>query len=358
MTATLALDAEVLPDLVVDRLADQLAGLVRGHRPGHCVRVDNVQRHDADVLVAAMRARLPKGSVDVHVLAERSMLSKTAIPAERAVELRNRKQRPLVLVVPVGAGAAASSLDNSFARMDVTELLTQAGEELVCAMEDSDLVGRCDGWRVSWGMPGRLRLGALRGDGRCRARLGDPRRRALDGRACPDLGGPDLVERLARNNACVRAISRPARPVASVADRLTAAELREGAIREALARYLADPDIDLSDAPAWAARLGAAHAGQLTFECWPLVERRTVEVSSLRIDPFLKEDGTLRTGTRLKRPRQVSCPTRRQALTARLRSLGRRTDPTDTAAVTAGFWKRGHPRTCGSRTRSRSVASS
>ena len=42
--------------------------------------------------------------------------------------------------------------------------------------------------------------------------------------------------------------------VASVADRLTAASLREEAIREELARFFSDPETDLSDASAWAER--------------------------------------------------------------------------------------------------------
>src|SRR6185436_1184950 len=38
---------------------------------------------------------------------------------------------------------------------------------------------------------------------------------------------------------------------------------------------------------------------ELTFDRWPLTDRVPVPVSSVRVDPFLKEDGTLRTGTRL-----------------------------------------------------------
>lgn len=38
----------------------------------------------------------------------------------------------------------------------------------------------------------------------------------------------------------------------------------------------------------------------MTFEHWPLAERQTVEVNRVRVDPFLKEDGNLRTGTRLR----------------------------------------------------------
>lgn len=335
MTATLAPDAEVLPDLVVDRLADQLAGLVRGHRPGHCVRVDNVQRDDADVLVAALRTRLPGGTVDIHVLAEGSMLSKTTIPAERAVELRNRKQRPLVLVVPVGAGAAASSLDNSFARVDVTELLKQAGEELIGALEDGDLIAAVRRVARELGHARPVEAWARY----VATVVAEPSWDTLGAALwmvglVPDLGGPDLAGRLPHNFACVRAISRPARPVASVGDRLTAAELREGATRVALARYFADPEVDLSDTPAWAARLGAAHPGELTFECWPLVERVPIEVASLRIEPFLKEDGTLRTGTRLKQaaPGELPYAEAGTAVPASV-ALIWRTDPADSAAV-------------------------
>ena len=67
---------------------------------------------------------------DVHVLVDHAGEAdgKLSIPAERAVELRNRKERQLVLMVPVGSGSAASSLDNSFARIDVTLLLAAAAE--------------------------------------------------------------------------------------------------------------------------------------------------------------------------------------------------------------------------------------
>ena len=93
----------------------------------------------------------------------------------------------------------------------------------------------------------------------------------------PDLGGPDLVGRLPRNAACVRAVARPTRAVASVADRLTSAELEEGEARDRIARFLSRPDVDLSDAASWAAPLALLPA-TLTFDAWPLAERTTVEI--------------------------------------------------------------------------------
>jgi DNA phosphorothioation-dependent restriction protein DptH len=341
-TARIA-SAAALPDLVVDRLADQIAESVRDHSAGHCVRVDSVQPRDADALVRALRSRLTAGSADVHVLAERlggPALSEDGgdvpIPAERAVELRNRKERALVLVVPVGAGAAASSLDNSFARTDIAELLARAGEDLVAALEDPDLASAVR--RVAREL-GRSR--PVEAWARYVATVVvDPGWDTVGGSLwmvglVPDLGGSQLVERLARNARCVRAISRPSRAVASVADRLTAAELQEGESRDVIARYLSDPEIDLSDAPAWASVLGAPpYAGTLTFEHWPLVERCTVEVTSLRIDPFLKEDGTLRAGNRLKQGAAGELPYAEAGPdTPATVAMVWRTDPVNTAAV-------------------------
>ncbi|GAA1276096.1 hypothetical protein GCM10009609_43870 [Pseudonocardia aurantiaca] len=344
--ATAQLPAErttsALPDLVVDRLADQIAGSVRDHGAGHCVRVDSVQRRDAYALVRALRSRLSAGAADVHVLAERldgpapSEDGDVPIPAERAVELRNRKERALVLVVPVGAGAAASSLDNSFARTDIAELLARAGEDLVAALEDPDLASAVRRLARELGRSRPVEAWARY----VATVVADPGWDTVGGSLwmvglVPDLGGPQLVERLARNARCVRAISRPSRAVASVADRLTAAELQEGKSRDVIARYLADPEIDLSDAPAWASGLGAPpHAGTLTFEHWPLVARCPVEVTSLRIDPFLKEDGTLRAGNRLKQGAAGELPYAEAGPdTPATVALVWRTDPVNTAAV-------------------------
>jgi DNA phosphorothioation-dependent restriction protein DptH len=333
MTAILTADA--LPELVIDRLADQLTGLVRDHTAGHCVRVDNVRRSDAEVLVTELRTRLPAVTADVYVLADTASADDTAIPAERAVELRNRKRRPLVLVVPVGAGAAASSLDNSFARVDITELLAQAGEKLVGELEDGDLVAAVRRVARTLGQSRPVEAWARY----LAAVVAAPDWQTLGGALwrvglVPDLGGAELVERLARNVACVRAISRPGRPVASVTDRLTTAGVRQDATREALSRFFADPEIDLSDASSWAEQLGVAHPGVLTFERWPLVEQQPVDVDSLRIEPFLKEDGTLRAGTRLKQsaPGELPYAEAGPDVPASV-TLVWRTDPVDTAAV-------------------------
>ncbi|MFC5206099.1 hypothetical protein ACFPM0_06135 [Pseudonocardia sulfidoxydans] len=299
-----------LPPLVLGQIAEQIADALTGHDAGNCVRIDSIRRGDAGELVEVLRDRLPAGLADVHVLVDHpgDADGKLAIPAERAVELRNRKERQLVLMVPVGSGSAASSLDNSFARIDVTRLLAKAAELLVASITDAELQA---GVRQVARELGRGR--PVEAWARYVAAVVADASWATLGTALwmvglvPDLGGPELLKRLSRNAACARAVSRPVRAVASVADRLTAAELQEGDERDRIARYLARPEIDLSDAPSWAEPL-ALPPHDLTFDLWPLVERRTVEVGSVRIDPFLKEDGTLRAGTRLNQENPGDLP--------------------------------------------------
>ncbi|QYN37777.1 DUF87 domain-containing protein [Pseudonocardia sp. DSM 110487] len=295
-----------LPEQVVTVLARLLAQRLEDQGVGHCLRVDSVRRGDAGRLATALYELLPPGSTDVHVLADHAdqVDGAVTIPAERAIELRNRKRRRLVLMVPVGSGSAASSLDNSFARVDITTLLGDAGEELLGALADSEVA---DGVRRVAGELGRSR--PVEAWARYLATVADDPTWTTAGAALwivglvPDLGGPELVGRLPRNVACVRAISRPSRAVASVADRLTNAELQEGEARDRITRYLSRPDVDLSDAASWAAPLVASLPepfGALSFEHWPLVEPVTVDINSIRLDPFLKDDGTLRPGTRLQ----------------------------------------------------------
>ncbi|MHA6618551.1 helicase HerA domain-containing protein [Pseudonocardia sp. DLS-67] len=295
-----------LPGRVVEVLAHLLARRLGEQAVGHCMRIDSVRRGDAARVADALFELLPAGSTDVHVLADHpdQVDDSLTIPAERAIELRNRKSRRLVLMVPVGSGTAASSLDNSFARVDIATLLAEAGEELLAALATSEVA---DGVRSLARELGRSR--PVEAWARYLAAVVDDPTWATAGQALwivglvPDLGGPELVGRLPRNVACVRAVSRPSRAVASVSDRLTNAQLQESEARDRITRYLSRPDVDLSDAAAWAGPLAERlpePLGALSFEKWPLVEGATGDLNSVRLDPFLKEDGTLRPGTRLR----------------------------------------------------------
>lgn len=105
-------------DLLTATLADHLGSLLADAEPGHCARVDDVNAALAPELASALALRLP--SAAVHVLRAEPGGGRD-VAAERAIEIRNRKRQPCVLVVPAGEGYAASSLDNSFHRIPVLD---------------------------------------------------------------------------------------------------------------------------------------------------------------------------------------------------------------------------------------------
>ncbi|QKV78062.1 DUF87 domain-containing protein [Amycolatopsis sp. Hca4] len=299
-----------LPDLIVDRISAALAQQSKNHEPGHCVRVDNLRHGDAERLVITLRRDLDAGEADVHVLVDRAEQADgdLLILAERAVELRNRKRRQLVLLVPVGTGAAASSLDNSFERQDVVSLLRGASKALV------DELPAENGVRM-----GVFKIADLLGKRRpveAWARYvamvsAEPNWRTIGAALptvglIPDLGGPELLGRLEHNRDCVKEISRPARAVASVADRLSKARLMDGPVRAQLAEFLSSSSRDLSNPGSWTAEL-IAESG-LSFEQWPLTEPETVAVDQVRVDPFLNKNGAVVRASRLKQEQAGDLP--------------------------------------------------
>lgn len=299
-----------LPDLVIDRIAAALTEQIGRHEPGHCVRVDNLRQADAENLARTLRDGPAADHADVHVLVDRreQASDELLIPVERAVELRNRKQRQLVLMVPVGTGAAASSLDNSFERQDVVDLLRAASDSLADELPDEDGV-RAAVLRVA-SVLGKKR--PVEAWARYIATVSaEPTWRTIGAALplvglIPDNGGPELVDRLARNSECVRAISRPARAVSSVSDRLSKARLQDGPVRTRLTVFLSGARRDLSNPAEWTAEL-AAEAG-LGFEQWPLTEPETVAVDQVRVDPFLRDNGVVVKSSRLKQEQPGDLP--------------------------------------------------
>ena len=215
------------------------------HGAGHCVRIDSIRRADAAQLVE--RARRPAAR-------RRRRRARAGRPARR----RRRQARG-----PRRAGRRAAQPQGAPARADGARrqrLGRQlAGQQLRAdrrhrAARDGgrgarrgargrDLAGRRSArWRASSAATGPSRPGPATSPPSSTDPSWDTVGAALwMVGLVPDLGGPDLVGRLARNAACVRAISRPGagrglgrRP----ADRR---ELQEGDVRDRLARYLSGP---------------------------------------------------------------------------------------------------------------------
>lgn len=290
-----------LPPVLLDAMAGPLQAQLADIVAGHCVRVDDLSAEDAAELARRMTAG--RAQLAVHVLTGYQRTSGTDgihISADRAVELRNRKERPLLLLVPSGAGHAASSLDNSFERIQAVELLDAATRELENRIADTEIA---QGFR-------RVRTATRRrlsreSWGRFVAALAEDPTQEVLGRnlwragLIPDLDFATVEDRLEQNVRVVSAISRPSRPTAAAIDRLTAAGVVQGAFRTRLASVLETEAGPLSQALQWTYMLGERYSDALTFEKWPLTHAGGDRIQAIKIAPFDLHDGTLNKSSKL-----------------------------------------------------------
>ncbi|MDT0164503.1 ATP-binding protein [Actinotalea sp. AC32] len=275
-------------DLLTDLLADQLEHLMDGAEPGHCVRIDDVDAGLADRLCLTTRTRLP--GVAVRVL-RATAKEDHDIVAERAIELRNRKQHACLLLVPAGEGHAASSLDNSFMRVPVLDIYQDTEGSLLERIADAqvrEVVRRNKRWlrgqhREAWAEflaelcadPSSTTLGANLW------RVG----------LIPDRG-EHPEERLELNRHAAHVISRPSRPSASIDERLTTAGLQDGPWRAPLRRFLEQRGARLANPRYWGRQIADSHP-ELSFDRWLFADRIVEEVEAIEVDPFIRNDGTL-----------------------------------------------------------------
>lgn len=281
-------------EVVVKGLADELFKHMGNSEPGHCVRVDGIDPMLASELATTLQDSLANTSY-VFVLRSKPAPGGLEIAPEKAIELRNRKVKALLLLVPAGEGHAASSLDNSFERMEtiglyakaersVRESIPQEAIRLLAARHAVRLGKQKEAWLDF--LADLVVEPNLESFGRSLWRVG----------LIPDLG-EDVESRLDRNRRAVDAISRPSRPSASIDERLTQAGLEEGTWRAQLRQFLDQLGAQLSTPGLWAESL--IDLG-LTFDNWKLADVVHHALSSLEVEPFIKPDGTLDKTSKLK----------------------------------------------------------
>ncbi|MFI6500295.1 ATP-binding protein [Nonomuraea typhae] len=278
-----------LPPVLLDLISSLLDEHMEETAAGHCVRVDDLASPDASAIAARMDGR--QTEIDVRVLTVNRPGHPLEIEVDHAVELRNRKQRPLLLLIPEGTGHAASSLDNSFEPLPLIDLLRMASDRL-----EADLAAAPGATIVTElkRVLGRARqiepwarfLGDVKNDPTANT-IGE---HLWQVGLVPDLGGESLESRLRRNHKAVAAIARPLRTTARVADRLINAELKDEPVRESLLAFF-ERDVDsLSDNTKWARELGQRYPGRLTFEQWPMVELQQAALSALTVVSFRRDN--------------------------------------------------------------------
>jgi DNA phosphorothioation-dependent restriction protein DptH len=298
-----------LSKTLIDRIVGRLESHLADRGPGHCVRVDDLSVADARAVAEDFGLRAVE--FDTHVLANTAPTHPLEIGVDRAIEMRNRKMRPLLLLVPAGAGHAASSLDNSFEPLPLITLLKEVSATLekelsvtpiaTLVSEVKHVLGRTR--RVE---PWALFLGAVAAD----PATGTAGRQLWQVGLVPDLGEEGIDTRLRRNAKAVAAISRPTRPTARVIDRLAEADVRSSPFRQDLQAFLEQQEAGvLADAARWTQRIGERHPGVLTFENWPLVESADADLVQVKVAPFRKDDGTVdpRCKLRLGEDDQLYC---------------------------------------------------
>lgn len=289
-----------LPAALITRVADFLERNLDGRPVGHCLRVDDLTREDALAIAAELAPRIP--GADVHVLAEASAEHPAEIAADRAIELRNRKAKPLLLLVPARAGLSASSLDNSFEPLPLVDMLDAVSDGIEKELVPSPVGPLVATLRRTLGRARKAEswaryLGTLCTD----TDLGTAGRELWQVGLVPDLGENDVESRLRRNAKAVAAIARPSRPTARVIDRLLAADVASGAFRQRLQVFLEQQAAGgLADPARWSKAISDQHPGNLTFERWPAASVPSADLTRVKVASFLRPNGTLDPQSKLK----------------------------------------------------------
>src|SRR5437667_831837 len=108
--------------LQVELLAHEIVARLKDAEPGHCSRVDFLNRAEALSICRHIMQQQSGHEVVFHILAPHEAETKNDtvfITTDKAIEIRNRKQERLCLFVPADLiDAAYSSIANSFALID------------------------------------------------------------------------------------------------------------------------------------------------------------------------------------------------------------------------------------------------
>jgi len=208
-------------EIILRRLAKQLSEEIVAREDGHCLRVDHMTSESAVFLCKEVASCV--GMERCYVLTSKVHrdLLQTELNTERAIELRNRKPKSFILLVPSGlTDSTASSLRNAFAVFDLDRYWLEAQQHLIAGLSDvvkgfvekAVSVSRLPG--VSEEDRATYCAAVSCADDKVSAATSECYRVALI--PCSDLD----LERLDSNARAAKEISRPIRSHSSLAERL------------------------------------------------------------------------------------------------------------------------------------------
>ena len=254
---------------------------------GHCARVNFLDRAEALSICSVMRDTVAPDQLDIWVLAPAN--GDRTITSDRAIELRNRKLRPLCLFIPPDIiDSAASSLANSFAGIDGRDLYTVARKQAETETTDPQVPAAVR--QVLTSLRGRLKPGerdalnlTIAGGRLGRERLGHELWRVG---LIPD-DSPDYLGRLARNREVTGKLARPLRPSSGLRERIAETRVDAATARRlsaTLGRH------QLNDTHAWARAL---QADGLSFAEFGFPEQDASDLTAVAVTSFKDRHGAL-----------------------------------------------------------------
>jgi DNA phosphorothioation-dependent restriction protein DptH len=290
-----------MTSLKIDLLARAILARLQGVAPGHCARVDFLTQDEAAEVCERMQIDAASSLLVARVLSHHEgNASAVCINADKAIEIRNRKEYALCLFVPSNlVDAAVSSLANSFEVIDARDLYKTALDQLL---------GRLDA-----GTAQRVRstLGRVRNlpqvDDAQRldfAAAVEERQQAHDldhaglelwrvGLVADD--GADFVARLDKNRECARKLTRPSKLQAMPAERISDTGVDATTASKLLEFFRSRP---MNDIAAWSRTL--AQQGDLTFDRWQFIQEERSDLREVVVRPFMDAKGKVERWCKLK----------------------------------------------------------
>ncbi|MBE3558808.1 MAG: ATP-binding protein [Ktedonobacteraceae bacterium] len=289
--------------LRIEFLAKEIVNHFKKKRPGHCARVDFLTAVEAESLCRYIKLKQQKDSFAAYILArhDRSLDTTISITADRAIELRNRKQTKLCLFVPTDlVDAAYSSLANSFAVIDgralhknalkqVMKQLPAHAERFVHAVFTRlrSPLNVSDDQKLDFAIA--VLLCAQRGEieraGLELWRVNLVVDAAISG-AMESAAPGDLEASLDLNRRCVLALARPPKIDATARERIQSLPVN-GATARSLAAFFRGRS--LNDVQSWSRAL--IERSELTFDRWVFPQRENSDIRSVNVASFVNAAG-------------------------------------------------------------------
>ncbi len=292
-------------DMLIELLAHEIVVRLSDAEPGHCARVDFLDRAQALSICQYIRQRQLADGVVFHILASHEAETKADtvfITTDKAIEIRNRKQERLCLFVPSDlVDAAYSSVANAFALIDGRTLYTLVLKQVLARLSPEllsvaravfahlrGLLGVSDEQRLDFALSLFRHMQAE-----------EPTQIGLElWRVGLIADSSDtFVSRLDNNRDCVLSLSRPNKLGATTRERIQSIKV-DVSTASNLGQFFHGRA--MNDVSTWSRAL--AREQRLTFDRWVFPKTEPSDLRAIGIAPFVNARGEVERYCHLSQP--------------------------------------------------------